>query len=42
MVRTGLMFVRFWTWFTSLTDRVARVAFGRQLLDKRGLPARFR
>lgn len=42
MVRTGLMFVRFWTWFTSLTDRLARVAFGRQLLDKRGLPARFR
>jgi membrane-associated phospholipid phosphatase len=36
--RANLMFVRFWTNFTRLTDWVARVWFGRRLLVKRGLP----
>ncbi|MCB9597057.1 MAG: phosphatase PAP2 family protein [Sandaracinaceae bacterium] len=38
LVRAGLLFVRFWTTFTSLTDLVARFAWGRALLAKRGLP----
>lgn len=36
--RMNLMFVRFWTTFTKLTDWIARVGFGRRLLIKRGLP----
>lgn len=38
LVRMGLLFVRFWTAFTSLTDLIARLAWGRGLLRKRGLP----
>lgn len=38
LVRAGLLFVRFWTTFTSLTDALARLAWGRGLLVKRGLP----
>ncbi|MFV8754716.1 phosphatase PAP2 family protein [Nannocystaceae bacterium ST9] len=36
--RMNLMFVRFWTTFTKLTDWFARAWFGKRLLAKRGLP----
>jgi hypothetical protein len=36
--RTGLLFIRFWCFFTSVTDKIAWLAFGRGLLRKRGLP----
>ncbi|MEO1268672.1 MAG: hypothetical protein AAFX99_11280, partial [Myxococcota bacterium] len=36
--RTGLLFIRFWTTLTRLTDALARLAFGNKLLRKRGLP----
>ncbi|MBX3271201.1 MAG: phosphatase PAP2 family protein [Sandaracinaceae bacterium] len=39
LVRAGLLFVRFWTAFTRATDLVARLAWGRGLLRRRGLPA---
>lgn len=39
LARAGLIFIRFWTALTRLTDGVARVVFGRRLLAKRGLPA---
>lgn len=39
LVRMGLLFVRFWTSFTSVTDLVARLAWGSYLLRKRGLPS---
>ncbi|GEM_PF-1109324 len=38
LARLGLMFIRFWTSFTRLTDALARGLFGRRLLAKRGLP----
>ena len=41
LVRAGLLFARFWTTFTSLTDRIAFLGWGRPLLRKRGLPDRF-
>jgi len=36
--RWGLIFIRFWTTFTHVTDRLAWVVFGKRLLRKRGLP----
>ncbi|KIG12176.1 Ser/Thr and Tyr protein phosphatase (dual specificity) [Enhygromyxa salina] len=37
LARAGLIFVRFWTAVTSVTDLFARLVFGRRLLSKRGL-----
>ena len=36
--RAGLMFIRFWTTFTAVTDRIAWLLFGRRLLERRDLP----
>lgn len=38
LARAGLMFIRFWTTFTKLTDLVARLLFGDRLLRERDLP----
>jgi hypothetical protein len=39
LARMNLIFVRFWTLFTKLTDALARLWFGKRLLVKRGLPS---
>jgi PAP2 superfamily len=36
--KSGLLFIRFWCFFTSITDRLAWLTYGRPLLRKRGLP----
>lgn len=40
LARSGLIFIGFWTWTTSMGDRLAQVLFGAGLVHKRGLQQR--